>query len=98
MIYTTTINATLAAKNATRAIPIVFNTSADPVAAGLVDSLARPGGNVTGFTYMTVVLAGKRIELIKETIPSLSHIALLWNPRLLALHRNGKKAKAPQKN
>ena len=81
VIYATTVNAALAAKNATRAIPIVFNTSADPVVAGLVDSLARPGGNVTGFTYMTVVLAGKRIELVKETIPSLSHIAVLWNPK-----------------
>jgi len=81
VLYASTVNAALAAKNATRAIPIVFNTSADPVAAGLVDSLARPGRNVTGFTYITVVLAGKRIELVKETIPSLSHIAVLWNPK-----------------
>ena len=71
----------LAAKNATRAIPIVFINVADPVAAGLIDSLARPGGNITGFTNITVVLAGKRLELLKETIPKLSHIAVLWNPQ-----------------
>ena len=54
---------------------------ADPVAAGLVDSLARPGGNITGFTSIAPVLAGKRLELLKETIPKLSRVAVLWNPR-----------------
>src|SRR5207249_9502893 len=52
---------------------------ADPVAAGLVDSLARPGGNVTGFTNIAPVLAGKRLELLKETVPNLSRVAVLWN-------------------
>ena len=74
------INAALAAKNATRTIPIVCVNLGDPVAAGLVDSLARPGGNVTGFTYIAPLLAGKRLEIIKETIPKLSRVAVLWNP------------------
>jgi putative tryptophan/tyrosine transport system substrate-binding protein len=71
----------LAAKNATRTIPIVFYNVADPVALGLVDSLARPEGNVTGFTIITEVLAGKRLELLKDTIPKLSRVAVLWNPQ-----------------
>jgi putative ABC transport system substrate-binding protein len=71
----------LAAKNATRTIPIVFYFVGDPVAAGLVDSLPRPGGNITGFTIIATVLAGKRLEILKETIPKLSRVALLWNPQ-----------------
>jgi putative ABC transport system substrate-binding protein len=55
----------------------------DPVEAGLVDSLARPGGNVTGFTTISAVLVGKRLELLKETVPKLSHVAVLWNPKNL---------------
>jgi putative ABC transport system substrate-binding protein len=73
--------AVLAAKNATRTIPIVFFNVADPVASGLVDSLARPGGNITGFTIITPVLAGKRLELLKETIPKLSRVGVVWNPQ-----------------
>jgi putative ABC transport system substrate-binding protein len=69
----------VAAKNATKTIPIVFVTGADPVAAGLVESLARPGGNITGFTILEPALAGKRIELLKEAISKLSRVAVLWN-------------------
>ena len=71
---------TLAAKNATRTIPIVFIGSGDPVSQGLVDSLPRPGGNITGFSTIGAVLAGKRLELLKETVPNLSRVAVLWNP------------------
>ncbi len=81
VLFTPGINEALAAKNVTSIIPIVFSTTADPVAAGLVDSLARPGGNITGFTYIGAVLSGKRLELIKETIPRLSRLAVLWNPQ-----------------
>jgi putative ABC transport system substrate-binding protein len=69
VIVTSSSPGSLAAKNATRTIPIVFHGVADPVAVGLVDSLARPGGNITGFTIITAELAGKRLELLKETIP-----------------------------
>ena len=71
----------LAFKNATKTIPIVFVVSSDPVSDGLVDSLARPGGNITGVTTIASVLAGKRLELLKETFPKLSRVAVLWNPR-----------------
>jgi putative tryptophan/tyrosine transport system substrate-binding protein len=73
--------AALAAKKATRTIPIVFYKVSDPVAAELIDSLARPGGNITGFTSIAAVLAGKRLELLKETVPKLSRVAVLWNPQ-----------------
>ncbi len=76
-----TTNAVQAAKAATRTIPIIFIGVSDPVAAELVNSLARPGGNLTGFTNIAPVLSGKRLELLKETIPKLSRVAVLWDPQ-----------------
>src|SRR5262249_13416897 len=67
-------------KQATASIPIVVVVSNDPVASGLVASLARPGGNVTGVTYVYDQLAGKPIELLKEAVTSVSRVAILWNP------------------
>ena len=76
------VGATGAAKQATRTIPIVMsNADDDPVRLGLVASLARPGGNVTGFISISSDIAGKRLELIKETVPKASRIAILSRPR-----------------
>ena len=71
----------MALRAATKTIPIIFLDVTDPVAAGLVDSLARPGGNVTGFTSIESILAGKRLELLKETVSKLSRVAVLWDPQ-----------------
>jgi putative ABC transport system substrate-binding protein len=80
LVATSTAEA-LAFKNASKTIPIVFYTGSDPVAVGLVDSLARPGGNITGVTLIATELVGKRLELLKETIPKLARVAVLWNPQ-----------------
>ena len=70
-----------AAKNATKTIPIVMvGVGSDPVRAGLVESLARPGGNVTGLTALNTELGGKRLELLKEAVPKLSRVAVLYDP------------------
>ena len=71
----------LVAKNATRTIPIVCLNIGDPVALGLVNSFARPSGNITGFTAINAVLTGKRLEILKETIPKLSSVTVLLNPQ-----------------
>lgn len=73
--------ASFAARQATSTIPIVMGSlAADPVETGLVVSLARPGGNITGMTEMAAQLGGKRLELLKQTVPSLSRVAIFWNP------------------
>ena len=69
----------LAAKRATTTIPIVMLSAGDPLGTGLVDSLARPGGNVTGMSLMVPDLGGKRLELLKELLPRLSRVAVFWN-------------------
>ena len=73
-------DATLAAKNATASIPIVFDTAGDPVGAGLVDSLARPGGNVTGVTQLVQGVAAKRLSLLRELLPGARRVGDLENP------------------
>jgi len=71
---------TRAAKAATSTIPIVMTNDSDPVGTGLVASLARPGGNITGLASLSAELAGKRLELLKETLPRLSHVVALHGP------------------
>src|ERR1043165_8921241 len=74
-------DATVAAMKATTTIPIVMANGADPVSAGFVASLARPGGNVTGFSSEPGdEIYGKRLEFLKETLPNLSRVGILWNP------------------
>jgi putative ABC transport system substrate-binding protein len=70
----------LAAAKATRAVPVLFGTVSDPVASGLVQSLARPGGNVSGVANMLPALSGKLVELAREILPGARRIAALWNP------------------
>ena len=79
-VIVTNGGATRAALNATRTIPIVMGTSGDPVADGLVASLARPGGNVTGFTMHPMEFAGKQLQLLKEMVPAVTRVAVLWDP------------------
>jgi len=74
-----------AAKQATSTIPVVFAAVADPIEAGVVPSLARPGGNVTGLTFFASEVSAKRVELIKEAIPTLGRLAVLENPALPAM-------------
>jgi putative tryptophan/tyrosine transport system substrate-binding protein len=81
VLVAVTTNAALAAKKTTTTIPIVFMGVTDPVTAGLVESLPQPGGNTTGITNMAAILTGKRLELLKETIPKVSRVAVLWDPQ-----------------
>ncbi|HEY1269708.1 MAG TPA: ABC transporter substrate-binding protein [Candidatus Binatia bacterium] len=81
LIVTSIVTDTLAAKKATKTIPIVMASAADPVATGLVDSLARPGGNITGLSQIAPELTGKRLELLKEVVPKLLRVAVLWRPK-----------------
>ena len=81
ILVAVTTNAALAAKRAAGNLPIVFMGVTDPIAAGLVESLPRPGTNATGITNVAAVLAGKRLEILKKTIPRLSRVAVLWDPQ-----------------
>jgi putative ABC transport system substrate-binding protein len=86
--------ATQAAQQATRTIPIVMSTVADALGSGLVASLARPGGNVTGLTLMSPDLAGKQFQLLKEVVPKVSRVALLANPNNPSSARFAREAEA----
>jgi putative ABC transport system substrate-binding protein len=79
VIVTGGLPASRAAQKATSTTPIVAVAAADPATSGLVASLARPGGNVTGLTVINVELSGKRLELLKEAVPRISHVAVLRN-------------------
>ena len=80
VIVTLAPPATVAAKNATQTIPIVFTAIGDPVASGLVSNLARPGGNLTGTTRMLSEMSVKHVEFLKQAVPGLGRLAILWNP------------------
>jgi putative ABC transport system substrate-binding protein len=79
VLIATNLPAIRAAKEATKSIPIVILTVQDPVAIGLVDSLARPGGNITGLTTLARDLSGKRLELLKEAVSGMSRVGVLWD-------------------
>lgn len=81
VLVAVTSNAAVAAKKSTSSVPIVFMGVTDPISAGLAESLARPGGNATGITNVAAVLTGKRLELLKEVVPKLVHVAVLWDPK-----------------
>ena len=80
VILATTPGVVAAAKNASKTIPIVMVYGPDPVATGLVATLARPGGNITGLTSLSADLSVKQLELLKEMVPGLSRVGVLWNP------------------
>jgi putative ABC transport system substrate-binding protein len=80
IIVTTTTPAALAAKRATTTIPIVFGAVADPVGSGVVTSLARPAGNITGWTHQGLELRAKYLEFLKEAVPKATRFGALWNP------------------
>jgi putative ABC transport system substrate-binding protein len=112
IIIVTTTPAAFAAKNATQTIPIIIPTALDPVGAGLVASLARPGGNITGLSSLAPELCGKRLELLKEVVPGMTRVAVFWNPanpanasvwketqaaaRALGLHLQSQEMRGPQ--
>ena len=83
-LFASDFNSAVASKNATQNIPVVFQTFGDPVVSGLVSSLARPGGNLTGVAGFGPELSGKRLEIIKEVVPGLSRIAVLTDPSNVA--------------
>ena len=89
VIVTTSGNSARAATRVTRTIPIVLTTGADPVKSGLAESLARPGGNVTGLSVIEEDLSGKRVEILKETFPKMTRMAYLWNPLAVSYSEAG---------
>lgn len=97
VIVTVTTNAALAAKKTTGTIPIVFMGVTDPITTGLAETLARPGGNSTGITNVAAVLAGKRLELLKETMPKVARVAVLWDRKAPGSIPQWEESQAPAK-
>ncbi|MBI4489227.1 MAG: ABC transporter substrate-binding protein [Deltaproteobacteria bacterium] len=95
VIVTATTPGVLAAKKATSTIPIVFAGVGDPVRAGVISSLARPSGNITGLSILSPELEGKRLELLKEMFPKTTRVAYLWNPGAPGAGLTGMQAAAP---
>jgi putative ABC transport system substrate-binding protein len=85
-------NAQTAAKNATKTIPIVFTLAVDPVASGLVTNYARPGANITGVTTLSATLTGKRVAYLKEAVPSLTSVGIVWNANIANMRTTTLKA------
>ena len=80
LIYALTTSVTTAAKEATASIPILFGVGSDPVAGGIIDSFAKPGGRLTGVHYLVTDLTAKRLEILKEIVPKLSRVVTFYNP------------------
>jgi putative ABC transport system substrate-binding protein len=95
LIFTDTMSPAFAAKNATQTIPVVVASASDLVASGLAQSLARPGGNITGLDQIAPELGGKRLELLKEIVPKLSSAVVLWNPQNKTSTRNWNELQPP---
>ena len=95
LIFTDTTSPALAVKNVTRTIPIVVASASDFIETGLAQSLARPGGNITGLDQIAPELGGKRLELLKEIVPNLASLAMLWNLQNKTSTRNWNELKDP---
>jgi putative ABC transport system substrate-binding protein len=95
LIFTDTTSPAVAAKNATRTIPIVVASASELVEIGLAQSLARPGGNITGLDQIAPELGGKRLELLREIVPKLSSVLVLWNPLNKTSTRNWNELQLP---
>jgi putative ABC transport system substrate-binding protein len=89
VIVTTSGNSARAVTQATKTIPVVLTTGADPVKTGLAESLAKPGRNVTGLSIIEEDLSGKRVEILKETFPKMTRMAYLWNPVAVSYSAGG---------
>ena len=95
VIVVTGVRDLRSAKEATATIPIVMVTVQDPVATELIDSLERPGGNITGLSRLTVELSGQRLELLKEVVPGISRVGMLWDTDGSSVGVKGYEAQAP---
>jgi putative ABC transport system substrate-binding protein len=98
VIVATSDSAIAALKRQTRSIPIVMAGASDPVGTGFITSLARPGGNITGTSSMSPEISGKRLELLRESIPKLSRVAVMWNPDVRGALLDFKGLEAPARS